>query len=58
MNKRCAHGGEAVYGLGLIGVLVYYLQHAQTFVDVLMGILKSIVWPALLTWNLFGFLKL
>lgn len=56
MTKNSATG--AVYGFGLLGVLVYYLQHAKTFTEVLLGILKSIVWPALLTYNLFGFLKM
>ena len=57
MGKH-SHGGEAVYGFGLIGVLVYYLQHAKTLTEVLVAIVKSIIWPALLTWKLFGFLKI
>lgn len=56
MTKNTATG--AVYGFGLIGVLVYYLQNAKTFVEVILGILKSIVWPALLTYKIFGFLKI
>ena len=47
-----------VYGLGLIGALVYYIQHATTFVMVLLGILKSIVWPALVLYKLLEFLKM
>jgi hypothetical protein len=31
INKHVGGGGGAVYGLGFIGVLVYYLQHAATF---------------------------
>ncbi len=50
-------GGSAVYGLGLIGALFYFLQHATTLTLVLLGILKAIVWPAFLVFNLFGFLK-
>ena len=37
----------AVYGLGLIGALVYYLQNASTFTEGLIGVLKAFVWPAL-----------
>ncbi len=49
---------EAVYGLGLIGALVYYLQHATTFAIGLLGVLKSIVWPAMVVYKLLEFLKL
>jgi hypothetical protein len=51
-------GGDAVYGLGLIGALVYYLGHANSFVTVIMGILKSLVWPAMLVYHLLSFLKM
>jgi len=49
---------EAVYGLGVVGALVYFMQHAATFVAVLLGILKSIVWPALVVYRLLEFLKM
>ncbi len=51
-------GGGAVYGLGLIGALVYFISHAQTFEQGLVGVIKAIIWPAILIFNLFGFLKL
>lgn len=41
-------GGGAVYGIGMIGAVVYYIQHASSFGDGVLGILKAIVWPALL----------
>jgi hypothetical protein len=44
-------GGGAVYGLGFIGALVYFLQHATTLGDGVFGILKAIVWPALLVYK-------
>ncbi len=44
-------GGDAVYGLGLIGALIYYLQHATTFAMGLLGVGKAIVWPALLMYK-------
>lgn len=49
-----AAGG--VYGLGLIGALVYFLQHAESFWGVVLGILKALVWPAFLVYKLFAFL--
>ena len=39
-------GGGAVYGLGMLGALVYYLQHASSLSTVLMGLVKAILWPA------------
>jgi len=49
-------GGNAVYGLGLIGALVYYVGHAHGFWPVVLGILKSLVWPAFLVYHLLKFL--
>jgi hypothetical protein len=49
-------GGGAVYGLGLIGAALYYIQHANTFLAGIAGLLKAIVWPALLIYKLLGFL--
>lgn len=42
---------EAVYGLGLIGALVYYIGHAATFWLGVLGFLKAIIWPALLVYE-------
>ncbi len=41
-------GGDAVYGLGLIGAVIYYLQGATSFGMGVVGILKALVWPAFL----------
>ncbi len=49
--KKC---GGALYGLGFIGALVYFIQHADGFVGGVVGILKAIVWPALLVYKLLG----
>lgn len=47
-----------VYGLGFIGALVYYIQHAATFWAGVLGILKSLVWPAMLVYKSLEFLKM
>ena len=49
---------EAVYGLGLIGSLVYYIGHATTFAAGVIGFLKAIVWPAFVVYRLLEFLKM
>lgn len=53
MNK---HGGEAVYGLGMIGALVYYITQATSFGMGVLGVLKALVWPAFMVYQLLTFL--
>ena len=55
---NCNASGGAVYGLGLIGALIYFLQHATTLTQGLVGIFKAIFWPAYFVYNVFEFLKL
>jgi len=50
--------GDAVYGLGFIGAAIYYIQHATSFGDGLFGVIKALVWPALVVFKLLGFLKM
>ncbi|MBN2753988.1 MAG: hypothetical protein JXR81_03885 [Candidatus Goldbacteria bacterium] len=47
-------GCGAVYGLGLIGAAVFYIQAATTFWGGVVGVLKAIVWPAFLVYKLLG----
>ena len=51
-------GASAVYGLGLIGALVYFIQQSTTFGQGVFGVLKAIVWPAILIYKLLEFLQL
>jgi hypothetical protein len=51
------HGqGPAVYGLGFIGAVIYYLSVATGFWIGVLGILKSIVWPVFLVYGLLKFI--
>lgn len=52
------HHGDAIYGLGVIGALFYFLQNTTTFVSVLIGIGKAIFWPAILMFKLLTFLNI
>ena len=60
-DKRDWHrrggGGNAVYGLGLIGAIVYYVQAADGFWSGVLGILKGLVWPAFVIYDLLKFLS-
>ena len=53
-NRAC---GGAVYGLGLIGAAVYYIQQADSFWMGALGILKAIVWPTFLIYELLKLLS-
>lgn len=58
IQKNVNNSSGAVYGLGLIGSLVYFLSNATTFLEGLIAILKSLVWPAFLVYGLLNFLNL
>lgn len=47
-----------VYGLAFIGAAVYYIQHATSFLDGLLGVLKALVWPAMLMFKVLELLKM
>ncbi len=55
-NGTQATGG-AVYGLGFIGALVYYISVADSFWIGLLGFLKALVWPGFLVYELLKFLN-
>lgn len=44
--------GGAVYGLGFIGALIYFMQRADGFWEVLVGIFQALVWPAYVVYKL------
>lgn len=49
---------SGIYGMGFIGAAVYYIQHSDSFWAGVLGILKALVWPAMLIYKLFELLKL
>ena len=63
-ERRAArnHGGSgiagAVYGMAFIGAAVYYIMQVTTFWAGVLGFLKALVWPAMLIFKLFEFLKM
>lgn len=59
-NKRRGGGGGgggAVFGLGMIGALVYYIQQADGFWPGVLGVLKAIVWPAFLVYEVLKYVS-
>lgn len=42
---------EAIYVLGIIGAAVYYIKTATSFGAGVVGILKALVWPAVVVYK-------
>jgi len=63
-QDRCRTGGcgagtaGAIYGLGILGAAVYYIQQAAGFWQGVLGVLKAIIWPAMLMYKLLEYLKM
>ena len=48
---------NAVYGLGFIGALIYFFQHASSFGDGVLGLFKAMLWPAFLIYRVLEMLN-
>lgn len=57
-NMKCHTATGGAYGLGLIGAAIYFLQQADSFGAGAIGILKAIVWPAMLVYQVFAYFQL
>lgn len=51
-NVTSSAGGGAVYGLGFVGALIYFVSTAPNFWMGVLGILKAIVWPGFIVYEL------
>lgn len=47
-----AGGAGAVYGLGLVGALVYYWQVSDGLWGHLWGVVEALLWPGFLVYDL------
>ncbi len=50
------NSGGFFYFLGFIGAVIYYLSTATGFWNGVLGILKALVWPAFLVFELLKYL--
>jgi hypothetical protein len=58
-HHKCNCGNSsAIYGLGIFGALFYFLQGVTTFTAVIVGIFKSIFWPAFLLFKVLTLLNM
>lgn len=55
-KMTCGESSGAVYGLGLIGAVIYYISAATSFWMGVTGFLKALVWPGFLVYELLKFL--
>lgn len=46
--------GSGFYFLGFVGAAIYYISNTSGFWNIILGILKAIVWPAMLVFKLLG----
>ena len=47
-----------IYGMAFIGGVVFYIQHATSFWAGVLGILKAIVWPAVLMYKILELMQM
>lgn len=55
---KTTHASNAVYGLGFIGAAVYYVQMASGFWSVIVGLIKALLWPAFIIYEVLRHLEL
>lgn len=56
-RKNRNQSGPAIYGLGFVGALIYFIQTATGFWIGVLGFFKAVFWPAFLVYYLLEFLK-
>ncbi len=58
-EKVVNYGGSgAIYGLGVVGAFIYFMQHATGFWSVIWGVVQAIFWPAVMVYKALELLKL
>lgn len=58
IQRRRSMGHGAIYGFGVIGAAVYFIQTSNGFWMGVLGILKAIVWPAMVIYKVLELMKL
>jgi hypothetical protein len=51
-NRYRSGGSGAVYVMGFIGALVYYIRQADGFWDGVWGVVQALLWPGFLVYHL------
>jgi hypothetical protein len=53
-DLSCKDTAGWMYFLGIVGAAVYYISAATGFWSGVLGVLKAIIWPAMLVFKLLG----
>ena len=56
--RKCGPSGGCVYFLGALGAAIYYISTATGFWIGVLGVLKALVWPVFLVFELMKFLAI
>lgn len=54
VKESCS--GNVIYGLGVVGALIHYVSSATGFWSGFLGVLKALIWPAFLVYELLNYL--
>jgi hypothetical protein len=57
-RRRGMDNGGAIYALGIFGAAVYFIQQSTGFWMGALGLLKALVWPAMVVYKVLGLLKM
>ena len=52
------HASSGLYGMGFVGAVIYFVQHATGFWIGVWGVIKALFWPAVLVYEALQMLKL
>ena len=55
--KNNANSG-AIYGLGMLGALIYFIQHASSLLDGVVGVFLAIFWPGVFVYKVLEILHM
>lgn len=53
-NSGADAAGGAIYGLGILGALVYFWQRADGFWEHVWAVLQGLLWPAFMVYEGFA----
>jgi hypothetical protein len=55
-HAGCHGSGGALYFVGFLGALYYYLTTATSFLAGVIGVVKALLWPAFLVYGVMKYL--
>ncbi len=56
-NNPCS-SSNTIYAVGMLGALLYFIQHAPSFWAGVLGVFKAILWPGVIVYKALEMLHL